>query len=126
MDRPVALAIQVALLVVLFLCQSLLGPYGILFIGCGLGIMASNLKLAATTSFISAFSLWASYAIYIDLSQKFYIGKVIADLFSLPFPILSYFLAGIVGALPCSLIALTTYFVKKTLINDSKPRSYGH
>ncbi len=117
MDKPIALTIQVALLIVLFCFQPLLGPYGILFIGCGLGIMASDLKLAAATSFVSAFSLWVSYAIYLDVDQKFHMGKIIADLFSLPFPILSYFLTGIVGALPCALIALTTFFVKKTLIN---------
>lgn len=117
MDKPIALAIQIALLIVLFCFQPLLGPYGILFIGCGLGIMASNLRLAAATSFISAFSLWVSYAIYLDIAQRFHMGKVIADLFSLPFPILSYFLAGVVGALPCALIAITTFFVKKTLVN---------
>lgn len=118
MDKPIALAIQVILLLVLFFLQPILGPYGILFIGCGLGIMASTIRLALLTSFITAFSLWVSFAIYVDMGTKFHIGRVVTALFSLPLPLFSYLLSGLVGGIPCALIALTTFYVKKAAFDS--------
>ncbi len=118
MDRPIALAIQILLIVVMLTLQPTLGPFGILFIGCGLGIMASNLRLALITSFIIPFSLWISFAIYQDVQQQFHLGEVIANLFGLPFAWLSYLLTGLCGAIPCTLIALTTFWAKEIFLNQ--------
>jgi hypothetical protein len=119
-DKPTSLAIQVVLILIIVALQPALGPYGILFVGVGLGIMASELRLALFTSFMTTFSIWVSYAIYIDYPQKFYLARVIASVFGLPHPLFSYLVSGLIGAVPCALIALTTYYFKQAVISEAK------
>lgn len=117
MDKPIALIFETLLLIVLFFLHPQLGPWGIVFIGAAFGILSTSRLLAFISGFIAIFAFWSTYAYYLDYKQGFYLAPFISGILSFSMPWLSYFVTGVIGALPCGLISLTTHELKQKLLS---------
>lgn len=78
--------------------------------------LTTSTSIAFFSAFLSLLLLWSGFALFLDVQNQSILSTKVAQLFSLPHPLLIVFISGFIAGIVAGFTSLTGFLMRKVVI----------